>query len=68
MVRVKVVYISKLIKPPLVVEHVFPLTGFVCKETHITVKSVFDDHLGSSTAIFAITKLKQIMFNKKEVY
>ena len=26
----------KQIKPPLVVEHAFPLMGFVCKETHVT--------------------------------
>ena len=29
--------IYKQIKPPLVGEHAFPLTGFVCKETaHVT--------------------------------
>ena len=28
--------IYKQIKPPLVVEHAFPLTGFVCKEAHVT--------------------------------
>ena len=28
--------IYKQIKPPLVGEHAFPLTGFVCKEAHIT--------------------------------
>ena len=26
----------KQIKPPLVGEHAFPLTGFVCKEAHVT--------------------------------
>ena len=34
MIRVKVVY--KQIKQPLVVEQVFPLTGFVCKTAHVT--------------------------------
>ena len=34
--RVKVAYICKQIKPPLVGEHAFPLTGFVCKEAHVT--------------------------------
>ena len=28
--------IYKQIKPPLVDEHAFPLTGFVCKEAHVT--------------------------------
>ena len=28
--------IYKQITPPLVVEHAFPLTVFVCKETHVT--------------------------------
>ena len=28
--------IYKQIKPPLVGEHAFPLTGFVCKSTHVT--------------------------------
>ena len=28
--------IYKQIKPPLMVEHAFPLTGFVCKEDHVT--------------------------------
>ena len=28
--------IYKQIKPPLVVEHAFPLTGFVWKEAHVT--------------------------------
>ena len=28
--------IYKQIKPPLVGEHAFPLTGFVCKSAHIT--------------------------------
>ena len=28
--------IYKQIKPPLVVEHAFPLTGFVCMEAHVT--------------------------------
>ena len=28
--------IYKQIKPPLVGEHAFPLTGFVCKEAHVT--------------------------------
>ena len=28
--------IHKQIKPPLVGEHAFPLTGFVCKEAHVT--------------------------------
>ena len=28
--------INKQTKPPLVGEHAFPLTGFVCKETHVT--------------------------------
>ena len=27
--------IYKQIKPPLVGEHAFPLTGFVCKEAHV---------------------------------
>ena len=26
----------KQIKPPLVGEHAFPLTGFLCKEAHVT--------------------------------
>ena len=29
--------IYKQIKPPLVGEHAFPLTGFVCKEAHVTL-------------------------------
>ena len=29
--------IYKQIKPPLVGEHAFPLTGFVCMEAHVTV-------------------------------
>ena len=33
---VRVSYIYKQIKPALVGEHAFPLTGFVCKEAHIT--------------------------------
>ena len=28
--------IYKQIKPPLVGDHAFPLTGFVCKEAHVT--------------------------------
>ena len=28
--------IYKQIKPPLVGEHAFPPTGFVCKEAHVT--------------------------------
>ena len=28
--------IYKQIKPPLVDEHAFPLTGFVCMEAHVT--------------------------------
>ena len=36
MFRVKVAFIKKFIKPPLVGQHAFPLTGFVCKEAHIT--------------------------------
>ena len=28
--------IYKQIKPPLVVEHAFPLTGFVCMAAHVT--------------------------------
>ena len=28
--------IYKQIEPPLVGEHAFPLTGFVCKEAHVT--------------------------------
>ena len=28
--------IYKQIKPPLVGEHAFPLTGLVCKEAHVT--------------------------------
>ena len=28
--------IYKQIKPPLVREHAFPLTGFVCMEAHVT--------------------------------
>ena len=28
--------IYKKIKPPLVGEHAFPPTGFVCKEAHVT--------------------------------
>ena len=28
--------IYKLIKPPLVGEHAFPLMGFVCMEAHVT--------------------------------
>ena len=28
--------IYKQIKPPLAGEHAFPLTGFVCKEAHVT--------------------------------
>ena len=28
--------IYKQIKPPLVGEHAFPLTGFVCKAAHVT--------------------------------
>ena len=28
--------IYKQIKPPLVGEHAFPLTGFLCKEAHVT--------------------------------
>ena len=30
--------IYKKIKPPLVGEHAFPLTGFVCKEAHVTIR------------------------------
>ena len=29
--------IYKQIKPPLVGEHAFPLTGFVCKPAHVTL-------------------------------
>ena len=32
--------IYKQIKPPLVGEHAFPLTGFVCKEAHVTFGDV----------------------------
>ena len=28
--------IYKQIKPPLVDEHAFPLTGFVCRSAHVT--------------------------------
>ena len=31
--------IYKQIKPPLVREHGFPLTGFVCMEAHVTLVS-----------------------------
>ena len=31
--------IFKQIKPPLVGEHAFPLTGFVCRSAHVTVGS-----------------------------
>ena len=34
--------IYKQIKPPLVGEHAFPLTGFVCKEAHVTPEMVID--------------------------
>ena len=33
--------IYKQIKPPLVGEHAFPLTGFVCKEAHVTLNLFF---------------------------
>ena len=33
--------IYKQIKLPLVGEHAFPLTVFVCKEVHVTVASFF---------------------------
>ena len=29
-------HVYKHIKPPLDIEHAFPLTGFVCKEAHVT--------------------------------
>ena len=32
--------IYKKIKPPLVGEHAFPLTGFVCASAHVTVLSL----------------------------
>ena len=41
MIGVKIAYISKL-DPPLLGEHTFPLTGFVCKEAHGTL--VKDKH------------------------
>ena len=31
----------KQIKPPLVAEHAFPLTRFVCKSAHVTVCITF---------------------------
>ena len=31
--------ICKQIKPPLVGEHAFPLTGFVCQSAHVTIAS-----------------------------
>ena len=31
--------IYKQIKPPLVGEHAFPPTGFVCEEAHVTLLS-----------------------------
>ena len=31
--------IYKQIKPPLVGEHAFPLTGFVCMAAHVTIGS-----------------------------
>ena len=40
--------IYKQIKPPLVGEHAFPPTGFVCKETHVTIDSL---HTGAVSAI-----------------
>ena len=40
--RVKVAKLYKQIKPPLVGEHAFPLTGFVCKEAHVTLQNRFE--------------------------
>ena len=37
--------IYKQIKPPLVGEHAFPLTGFVCRSAHVTV--CFQTKLGN---------------------
>ena len=34
--------IYKQIKPPLVGEHAFPLTGFVCMAAHVTVALKID--------------------------
>ena len=36
--------IYKQIKPPLVGEHAFPLTGFVCKSAHVTLRPVLLGH------------------------
>ena len=33
--------IYKQIKPPLVGEHAFPLTGFVCWSAHVTISLLF---------------------------
>ena len=34
-------YIYKQIKPPLVGEHAFPLTEFVCRSAHVTIDMTF---------------------------
>ena len=40
--------IYKQIKPPLVGEHAFPLTGFVCMATHVTDDLINVDHISNS--------------------
>ena len=39
----------KQIKPPLVGEHAFPLTGFICRSAHVTFGRVATERLGSET-------------------
>ena len=42
--------IYKQIKPPLVGEHAFPLTGFVCMAAHVTIDYI--SHPSVSAKIF----------------
>ena len=55
--------IYKQIKPPLVGEHAFPLTGFVCRTAHVTViteeeiRNVFKKYISSSSELLCNNSL-----------
>ena len=53
--------IYKQIKPPLVGEHVFPSTGFVCKEAHVRVPNLGDPNLGDRTQTQVILSDRTIL-------
>ena len=51
--------IYKQIKPPIVGEHAFPPTGFVCKEAYVTV--ALPQHHGVRPCCKLVTNFKLIL-------